>query len=155
MSLKNFYFILVKPQLGENIGASARALKNFGFSKLSIVKPRDGWPNVKAKATSVGAYEILKKAKMFDSTSEAVEDFDLILAMDWDNLALLQRMAPRGTGHKLHLLMRYATNTEAAIVPDPYDGSIKGFDIALNYIEDACEGLVETICRKASINAAA
>lgn len=83
------------------------------------------------------------------------EEFDLILAMDWDNLALLQRMAPRGTAHKLHLLMRYATNTEAAIVPDPYDGSIKGFDIALNYIEDACEGLVETICRKASINAAA
>ena len=75
-----FGFILVKPQLGENIGASARALKNFGFSKLSIVKPRDGWPNVKAKATSVGAYEILKKAKMFDSTSEAVEDFDLIFS---------------------------------------------------------------------------
>jgi protein-tyrosine phosphatase len=82
-------------------------------------------------------------------------DYDLILAMDWDNLGLLQRMAPRGTGHKLHLLMRYATNTEAATIPDPYDGSAKGFDVALNYIEDACEGLVETICRKASINAAA
>ena len=62
--MKNkFGFILVKPQLGENIGASARALKNFGFSNLSIVKPRDSWPNIKAKATSVGAYEILKKTK--------------------------------------------------------------------------------------------
>jgi len=47
------------------------------------------------------------------------EEYDLILAMDWDNLALLQRMAPRGTAHKLHLLMRYATNSEAAIVHDP------------------------------------
>ena len=47
-----FGFILVKPQLGENIGASARALKNFGFSNLSIVKPRDAWPNIKAKASA-------------------------------------------------------------------------------------------------------
>jgi protein-tyrosine phosphatase len=83
------------------------------------------------------------------------KEYDLILAMDWDNLALLQRMAPRGTSHKLHLLMRYATNTEAATIPDPYDVGTKGFDLVLNYIEDACEGLVETICRKASINAAA
>ena len=82
-------------------------------------------------------------------------DYDLILAMDWDNLSLLQRMAPRRTSHKLHLLMRYATNTEAATIPDPYDGGSKGFELALNYIEDASEGLVETICRKASINAAA
>ena len=44
---------------------------------------------------------------------------------------------------------------EAATVPDPYDGGLKSFDLALNYIEDACEGLVETICRKAAINAAA
>ena len=47
------------------------------------------------------------------------------------------------------------TNTEAATVPDPFDGGLKSFDLALNYIEDACEGLVETICRKAAINAAA
>ena len=54
-------FILIKPQLGENIGACARSLKNFGFSHLNITSPRDGWPNIKAKATSVGAYDILKK----------------------------------------------------------------------------------------------
>ena len=52
--MKNkFGFILVKPQLGENIGASARVLKNFGFNKLFITEPRDGWPNIKAKVTSV------------------------------------------------------------------------------------------------------
>ena len=57
-----FGFILVKPQLGENIGASARALKNFGFSNLKIVSPKQSWPNNKAKAMSVGAIDIIKKA---------------------------------------------------------------------------------------------
>ena len=67
--MKNkFGFVLVKPQIGENIGASARALKNFGFSKLSIVSPKQGWPNTKAKATSVGAYDIIKKANIFNKT---------------------------------------------------------------------------------------
>ena len=52
-------FILINPQLGENIGASARALKNFGFKNLLITNPRDGWTNVKAQATSVGAVDVL------------------------------------------------------------------------------------------------
>ena len=51
-----FGFILVNPQLGENIGSCARALKNFGFSNLNIVAPRDPWPNTKARMTSVGAF---------------------------------------------------------------------------------------------------
>ena len=50
MSFKNIYFILVRPQLGENIGSTARALKNFNFTKLRIVNPRSGWPNQKAIA---------------------------------------------------------------------------------------------------------
>ena len=61
-----FGFILVKTQIGENIGASARALKNFGFSKLSIVSPRDGWPNYKARMSSVGAYDMLQKVKVYE-----------------------------------------------------------------------------------------
>ena len=64
--MKNKYgFILIQPQLGENIGASARSLKNFGFKNLLITNPKVGWPNVKAKATSVGAYDILNNAKVF------------------------------------------------------------------------------------------
>ena len=73
-------FILIKPQLGENIGACARSLKNFGFSHLNITSPRDGWPNIKAKATSVGAYDILKKVKIFDNTEKAIQRFDLIFS---------------------------------------------------------------------------
>jgi tRNA/rRNA methyltransferase len=79
--MKNkFGFILVNPQLGENIGACARALKNFGFSNLNIVAPRDPWPNTKAKMTSVGAYNIIQKAKIYKNVSDAVKNFDLIFA---------------------------------------------------------------------------
>ncbi len=76
-----FGFILVKPQIGENIGASARAIKNFGFSKLIIVSPKQTWPNAKAKATSVGAYDILQKSKIFSKTSEAIKNFDVIFSL--------------------------------------------------------------------------
>ena len=75
-----FGFILVNPQLGENIGSCARAMKNFGFSKLNIISPRDGWPNTKARMTSVGAYNIIKKAKIFKNVPDAVEKFDLLFA---------------------------------------------------------------------------
>ena len=75
-----FGFILVNPQLGENIGSCARALKNFGFSDLNIVKPRDGWPNTKARMTSVGAYDLIKSAKLFDTVDQAVKKFDIVLA---------------------------------------------------------------------------
>ena len=80
--MKNkFGFILVKPQIGENIGASARALKNFSFSKLNIVSPKQNWPNQKAKATSVGAYDVIKKAKIFDNTLKAVSEFDIVISL--------------------------------------------------------------------------
>tara|TARA_Y100000992_G_scaffold241774_1_gene172677 strand:+ start:411 stop:1139 length:729 start_codon:yes stop_codon:yes gene_type:complete len=73
-------FILIKPQLGENIGASARALKNFGFNDLIISNPRDSWPNTKANATSVGAFDILKKTKVYERTEDAIKSFDLIFS---------------------------------------------------------------------------
>lgn len=80
--MKNkFGFILVKPQIGENIGSCARSIKNFGFSKLNIVSPKQNWPNQKAKATSVGAYDIVKKAKIFDSTLKAVSEFDIVISL--------------------------------------------------------------------------
>jgi len=75
-----FGFILVNPQLGENIGSCARAIKNFGFSKLNIVSPRDGWPNTKARMTSVGAFNLIKSAKIYNNVEEAVKKFDLIFA---------------------------------------------------------------------------
>ena len=80
--MKNkFSFILIKPQLGVNIGACARSLKNFGFSKLNIVSPKQIWPNNKARVTSVGAYDIIKKAKIFNSTHDAISDLDVVISL--------------------------------------------------------------------------
>ena len=80
--MKNkFGFILVKPQLGENIGACARSMKNFGFTKLHIVSPKINFPNHKAKATSVGAFDIINKAKVFNETSKAISSFDVVISL--------------------------------------------------------------------------
>ena len=80
--MKNkFGFILVKPQLGENIGACARSMKNFGFSKLHIVSPKINFPDHKAKATSVGAFDIINKAKVYKDTKEAIGSFDTVISL--------------------------------------------------------------------------
>ena len=79
--MKNkFGFVLIKPQLGQNIGSCARVLKNFGFSDFSIVNPRDGWPNYKARMTSVGAYDMLKKVKVYNSTLKSISKYDLVFS---------------------------------------------------------------------------
>jgi len=83
------------------------------------------------------------------------ERYDLILAMDWDNLSLLQQMAPKKAHHKLQLLMRFATEHESATIPDPYYGAQQGFDQALDFIEDACAGLIDVARRRATQVAAA
>ena len=80
MSLKNIYFILVRPQLGENIGSVARALKNFNIKHLRIVNPRCSWPNQKALATSVGAKDVLKSTDIYNSVEKSIEDLDIIFA---------------------------------------------------------------------------
>ena len=76
-----FGFVLVKPQLGENIGACARSMKNFGFSKLYIVDPKINFPNQKAKATSVGAYDVINKAKVFNKIENAIKSFNILISL--------------------------------------------------------------------------
>ncbi len=72
--------ILVNPQLGENIGAAARAMLNFGLSELRLVAPRDGWPNPSAEPTAAGATTVLEAAKVYDSTEDAIADLNHVLA---------------------------------------------------------------------------
>jgi tRNA/rRNA methyltransferase len=80
MSLGNIYFILVRPQIGENIGSVARAIKNFSIKHLRIVNPRCNWPNQKALATSVGAKDILRSTKIYNSIEKSIADLDIIFA---------------------------------------------------------------------------
>jgi tRNA/rRNA methyltransferase len=72
--------ILVNPQLGENIGACARAMWNCGLSDLRLVSPRDGWPNPKAMAAATGAAHIVEEAEIFERTEDAIADCRLVLA---------------------------------------------------------------------------
>ena len=80
MSFKNISFILHKPQLSENIGACARAIKNFNFSNLSIVSPRPSFPNDKIIATSVGAKDIIRKAKLHENLETSLSNLDILVA---------------------------------------------------------------------------
>ena len=80
MKTNNITFILHKPQLSENIGACARALKNFNFSNLTVVDPKPIYPNDKILATSVGAKNIINKSKVFDELGPAVEKLDYLIA---------------------------------------------------------------------------
>ena len=80
--MKNkFGIILIKPQLGENIGAVARSMKNFGFKKLNIVSPKFIFPNHKTKVTSVGAVDIINKTKVFNKTEDAIKEFNLVISL--------------------------------------------------------------------------
>ena len=78
--IKSVGFLLVNPQLPENIGFCARALKNFGFKKLDIINPKEKWPNKKAIVTSVGARDILNKTKIYSSLKIASNKYDIIYA---------------------------------------------------------------------------
>ncbi|HEY4942241.1 MAG TPA: RNA methyltransferase [Rhizomicrobium sp.] len=72
--------ILSRPQLGENIGAAARAMKNFGLSDLRLAAPRDGWPNEKAVHMAAGAADLLASVRLFDDARTALGDLQLVFA---------------------------------------------------------------------------
>ena len=80
MSKNNISFILHKPQLSENIGACARAIKNFDFNKLILVKPKPTFPNDKILATSVGAKDVIKQSKNYDNLEDAISKIDIVIA---------------------------------------------------------------------------
>lgn len=82
-------------------------------------------------------------------TQDDFREFDLILAMDWENLSALQQRCPRAYHHKLMLLMRFANEFEEATIPDPYYGGVDGFGKVLDYIEDACQGVLELVRKRA------
>jgi tRNA/rRNA methyltransferase len=88
--------ILVRPQLGENIGMAARAMLNCGLGSLRLVSPRDGWPNPKAQRAASGADVVLEKAEVFASVTDAVADLPRVIATTARNRELSQRiLTPR------------------------------------------------------------
>ena len=106
-------------------------------------------PDVRAQLACRKRGLDIKEHRAREITPEDFAKFDLILVMDWENLTDLQHRSPAQYKHKIHLLMRYANDYDAAVVPDPYYGLNEGFNQVLDYCTDACTGLLETIERKA------
>ncbi|MDP3241025.1 MAG: RNA methyltransferase [Reyranella sp.] len=95
--------VLVRPQLGENIGMAARAMLNCGLSTLRLVAPRDGWPNERAQRAASGADIVLEKAEVFDTVGEAVADLERVVATTARNRELVQRIVtPRQAATEMH-----------------------------------------------------
>lgn len=84
--------VLVRPQLGENIGMAARAMLNCGLSEMRLVAPRDGWPNERAQRAASGADVVLDGARVFDSVAEAVADLQHVVATTARTRELVQRI---------------------------------------------------------------
>jgi tRNA/rRNA methyltransferase len=95
--------VLVRPQLGENIGKAARAMLNFGLTDLRLVAPRDGWPNPSAGPAASGADVVLAEARVFDSVAEAVADCPLVYATTVRKRGLVLPVAtPEEAAREIH-----------------------------------------------------
>lgn len=95
--------ILVEPQMGENIGAAARAMLNFGLSDLRLVNPRDGWPNEKAVAMAASADSVLENARAFPSVEEAISDLQHVYATTARPRDMIKHVAtPKAAALEMH-----------------------------------------------------
>jgi tRNA/rRNA methyltransferase len=97
--------ILVRPQLGMNIGAVARAMLNFGLTELRLVQPRDGWPNPDAGPSAAGADKVIENARVFDSVAEAIADCHLTIGTAQTTRDMVRRVtSPAGCVAELQAL---------------------------------------------------
>jgi tRNA/rRNA methyltransferase len=99
--------VLVRPQLGENIGAAARAMLNCGLTVLRLVQPQDTWPNPRAKANAAGADIVLDQAQLFDDTAAAVADLQRVFAATARDRSMVQlQVTPKYAAIDLHAAIR-------------------------------------------------
>ncbi|TYK64878.1 low molecular weight phosphotyrosine protein phosphatase [Colwellia echini] len=99
-------------------------------------------PDHRAQKSGVARGYSFDGIKARKVTVQDFENFDLILAMDYDNVEELKKVAPLGLENKIHLMLDFAEGYEEDQVPDPYYGGAKGFDYVLDLVEAACDGLL-------------
>jgi tRNA/rRNA methyltransferase len=122
--------VLVDPQLGQNIGMVARAMLNCGLTELRLVRPRDGWPSEAAVAAAAGAQEILARARLFDTTKQAVADFRRVYAMTARPRDMVKPVAtPRQAA--LDLRLAAAAGEAAGVLFGPERSGLTNDDLAL------------------------
>lgn len=122
--------VLVSPQMGENIGAAARAMLNCGLTDLRLVNPRDGWPNEKANAMSSGALEKMPPVEVFDSTAEAIESCHFVLATTARSRAMVKPVFTARSAMQ-ELLKRKQEGQKTAILFGAERTGLENDDISL------------------------
>ncbi len=123
--------ILVKPQLGENIGTAARAMYNGGLTDLRLVKPKFGWPNENALKPSAGAIEIIKNATVYETTKDAIEDLSLVLATTARPRDMIKRVyTPRKAAEEM--LSYHNSENKIGVLFGPERTGLHNDDIALS-----------------------
>ena len=111
--------ILVKPQLGENIGFAARAMANFGLTDLRLVAPRDGWPNEKARAAAAGASFVVDQATLYASVEDAVGELNFVLASTARPREMVKAvLSPESAGRELRRRRDSAERTGVMFGPE-------------------------------------
>ncbi|AWK87371.1 RNA methyltransferase [Azospirillum thermophilum] len=122
--------ILVNPQLGENIGACARAMLNCGLTDLRLVKPRDGWPNEKAQAAASGADLVLDNARLYETTAEAVADLQMVFATTVRTRGMIQRfVTPREAAKEMRA--GYSAGSTVGVLFGPERSGLVNDDLTL------------------------
>ena len=120
-------FVLVRPQLGENIGKAARAMLNFGLTEMRIVAPRDGWPNPDAGPSAAGADIVLERAKVYDTTAEAIADCAHVYATTVRKRGVTKAVVgPDEAGAAIH-----SETGKSAILFGPERSGLETEDVAL------------------------
>lgn len=120
-------FVLVRPQLGQNIGKAARAMLNFGLTEMRLVAPRDGWPNPDAGPSASGADIILERAQLFDTVEDAIADCNSVFASTVRRRDLvLPVVGPERMGDLIA-----TSNARSAILFGPERSGLSTEDVAL------------------------
>jgi tRNA/rRNA methyltransferase len=165
--------VLVEPQLGENIGAAARAMANFGLRDMRLVAPRDGWPNRKARPAASGAVHVLDEARVFATMAEAVADLQFVYATTartrdlpkqvfGPRAAIAELRARAGSGQAVGILFgreRWGlTNEEVAladaIVTFPVDPAFASLNLAQSVLLMSYEWMQSALADEVSARAA-
>jgi len=122
--------ILVEPQMGENIGAAARAMKNCGLSGLNLVNPRDGWPNPAADAMASGGIDILNSAHLTTTTAEAAAPYTMIAATTARRRGMAKEFYTPGEAAE-RLAAHARTGGKTALLFGPERAGLENEDVAL------------------------
>ncbi len=122
--------ILVRPQMGENIGAAARAMANFGLTDLRIVAPRDGWPNPRAIDTAAGAFDYMPEPKVYESLSAACTGLHKIYATTARSRDMVKPVfTPEGAAGDAKAILQ-SQSAKAGFVFGPERTGLENEDIA-------------------------